>query len=174
MFRMFFLGPATNAGVLFVLPLATLQLPDRLADAFLVLGVGKMGAQRATAVVRSVGVNTLAALTIDASPAGGEPGKVTAKHLTVVAWIPELDECTRESDQHFGHARQCMPAPAAVSVGNRAPAVLRRSEQTRFSSASDDEVGGISRAMRERPYEGGRERRRIPRAMRDRPDKNEV
>src|SRR5687767_11226895 len=42
----------------------------------------------------------------------------------------------------------------AVSVANCAPAVLRRSEQTCFSSASDDEVGGISRAMRERPYEG--------------------
>jgi len=28
--------------------------------------------------------------------------------------------------------------------------------------------------MRERPYEVGRERRRIARAMRDRPDKNEV
>jgi hypothetical protein len=27
--------------------------------------------------------------------------------------------------------------------------VLRRSEQTRFSSASDDEVGGSQRAMRE-------------------------
>jgi hypothetical protein len=45
------------------------------------------------------------------------------------------------------------PYEGAVSVGNRAPAVLRRSEPTRFSSASDDEVGGISRAMRERPYE---------------------
>src|SRR5829696_5167926 len=132
MSRMFFLGPATHASVLLVLPLATLQLPYRLADAFLVLGVSKVGAQRATAVVRPVGVNTLAALAIDASPAGGEPGKVTAKHLTVVAWIPELDECARESDQHFGHARQWMPTERAVSVGNRAPAVLRRREQTRF------------------------------------------
>jgi alkylation response protein AidB-like acyl-CoA dehydrogenase len=32
--------------------------------------------------------------------------------------------------------------PRAASVGNRAPAVLRRREQRRFSSASDDEVGG--------------------------------
>ena len=32
--------------------------------------------------------------------------------------------------------------PTAASVGNRAPAVLRRREQRRFSSASDDEVGG--------------------------------
>jgi hypothetical protein len=30
----------------------------------------------------------------------------------------------------------------AASVGNRAPAVLRRREQRCFSSASDDEVGG--------------------------------
>jgi uncharacterized protein (TIGR03085 family) len=30
----------------------------------------------------------------------------------------------------------------AASVGNRAPAVLRRTERRRFSSASDDEVGG--------------------------------
>jgi hypothetical protein len=37
----------------------------------------------------------------------------------------------------------------AASVGNRAPAVLRRSERRRFSSASDDEVGGTPRAMRE-------------------------
>ena len=33
-------------------------------------------------------------------------------------------------------------------------AVLRRSEQTRFSSASDDEVGGFRRAMRERRNRG--------------------
>jgi hypothetical protein len=32
---------------------------------------------------------------------------------------------------------------------DRAPAVLRRSEQRRFSSLSDDEVGGSMRAMRE-------------------------
>jgi hypothetical protein len=37
----------------------------------------------------------------------------------------------------------------AASVGNRAPAVLRRREERRFSSASDDEVGGFMRAMRE-------------------------
>ena len=110
MIRMLLLGPATNAGVLLVLPLATLQLPDRLADSFLVRGVSKMGAQRATAVVRPVGVNTLAALAIDAGPPGSQPREVTAKHLAVVAWISELDECARESDQHFGHARQCMPA----------------------------------------------------------------
>ena len=30
----------------------------------------------------------------------------------------------------------------AASVGNRAPAVLRRREQRRFSSANDDEVAG--------------------------------
>jgi hypothetical protein len=30
----------------------------------------------------------------------------------------------------------------AASVGNRAPAVLRRSERRRFSSGNDDEVGG--------------------------------
>jgi len=32
---------------------------------------------------------------------------------------------------------------------DRAPAVLRRSEQRRLSYASDDEVGGSIRAMRE-------------------------
>jgi hypothetical protein len=32
---------------------------------------------------------------------------------------------------------------------DRAPAVLRRREQRRFSSARDDEVGGSMRAMRE-------------------------
>jgi hypothetical protein len=32
---------------------------------------------------------------------------------------------------------------------DRAPAVLRRREQRRFSSASADEVGGSMRAMRE-------------------------
>jgi hypothetical protein len=32
---------------------------------------------------------------------------------------------------------------------DRAPAVLRRREQRRFSSASDDEVGGSMRATRE-------------------------
>ena len=44
MIRMFLLGPTADAGIL-VLPLAGLQLPDRLADAFLVGGVGKMGAE---------------------------------------------------------------------------------------------------------------------------------
>jgi hypothetical protein len=46
---------------------------------------------------------------------------------------------------------------SAASVGNRAPAVLRRSERRRFSSASDEEVGGLNRAMREQlPKKTGR------------------
>jgi manganese transport protein len=41
---------------------------------------------------------------------------------------------------------------SAASVGNRAPAVLRRSERRRFSSASDEEVGGLkSRDARAAP-----------------------
>src|SRR4029450_9559387 len=39
-------------------------------------------------------------------------------------------------------ARRKSRHSAAASVGNRAPAVLRRREQRRFPSASDDEVGG--------------------------------
>jgi hypothetical protein len=124
MFRMLLLGPATDAGVLLVLPLATLQLPDRLADSFLVLGVSKMGAQGAAAVVRPASVNTLTTVAIDAGPPRSEPSEVTAKHLALVAWIGKLDECARKSDQHFGHARQCMPAAPAVSVGDRARALL--------------------------------------------------
>ena len=58
MIRMLLLGPAADAGILLVLPLAGLQLPDRLADSFLVVGVGKMGAEGAAAVIRPVGVNT--------------------------------------------------------------------------------------------------------------------
>jgi hypothetical protein len=46
------------------------------------------------------------------------------------------------------HCRNSCQQPAA-SVGNRAPAVLRTREQRCFSSASDDEVGGSMRAMRE-------------------------
>jgi hypothetical protein len=51
--------------------------------------------------------------------------------------------------------REQLPIPAA-SVGNRAPAVLRRREQRRFSSASDDEVGGTMRAMRDQLHKRGR------------------
>jgi hypothetical protein len=43
----------------------------------------------------------------------------------------------------------------AASVGNRAPAVLRRSERGDLSSASDDEVGGTMRAMREQLQKKG-------------------
>jgi hypothetical protein len=38
---------------------------------------------------------------------------------------------------------------------NRAPALLRRREQRRFLSASDDEVGGSMRAIREQPKKQG-------------------
>jgi hypothetical protein len=48
--------------------------------------------------------------------------------------------------------------PRGVSVGNRA-AVLRRSEQTRCSSASDDEVGGFH-ARCAYALSGGRTRNR--------------
>jgi hypothetical protein len=43
--------------------------------------------------------------------------------------------------------------PRGVSVGNRA-AVLRRSEQTRFSSARDDEVGGFHARCANAPNRG--------------------
>jgi hypothetical protein len=42
------------------------------------------------------------------------------------------------------------PTYRAASVGNRAPAVLRRREQRRLSSASDDESADPKRALRER------------------------
>jgi hypothetical protein len=29
--------------------------------------------------------------------------------LAVVGWITELDESAGEADEHFWHARQCMP-----------------------------------------------------------------
>jgi hypothetical protein len=45
-----------------------LQLPDRLADSLLVLGVSEMGAQGAAAIVRPVGVDTPTAIAIDAGP----------------------------------------------------------------------------------------------------------
>jgi hypothetical protein len=50
---------------------------------------------------------------------------------------------------HRAIASHMQKLQSAASVGNRAPAVLRRREQRRFSSASDDEVGGPTRAMRE-------------------------
>ena len=52
----------------------------------------------------------------------------------------------RHSIQRYARAAAQHPA---ASVGNRAPAVLRRREQRCFSSASDDEVDGSMRAMRE-------------------------
>jgi hypothetical protein len=46
----------------------------------------------------------------------------------------------------------------AASVGNRAPAVLSRSERGAFSSARDPEVGGSMRVMREQPSKRGTSR----------------
>jgi hypothetical protein len=97
--------PAGNACVLLVLPMPSLQLPDRLADSLLVLGVSKMRAQGAAAIVRAVGVDTPTAIAINTGPSRSEPGEVTAKHLAAVSWICELHERAGEADQHFGHAR---------------------------------------------------------------------
>jgi hypothetical protein len=110
MIRMLLLGPTADTGIFLVLPLAGLQPSDRLGDPFLVVGVGKMGAEGAAAIIRPIGVNTRATRAIDAGPARGEPGKVTAKNLAVVGRITELDESAGEANQHFWHARQCMPA----------------------------------------------------------------
>ena len=68
MIRMLLFDPAPQRARVFVLPLASLQLLDRLADSFLVLGVSKVGAQGAAAVVRPVGVDTSTAMAIDAGP----------------------------------------------------------------------------------------------------------
>ena len=66
--RMLLFDPARDACITLVLPLASLQLPDRLADSFLVLGVSKVRAQGAAAVVRPVGVDTSTASPVDAGP----------------------------------------------------------------------------------------------------------
>src|SRR4051794_26597651 len=65
MIRMLLLGPAADPPVLLVLPLAGLQLLDRLRDPLLILGIGEMGAQSAASVMRAIGIDALAALTID-------------------------------------------------------------------------------------------------------------
>jgi hypothetical protein len=78
------------------------------------------------------------------------------------AGYPELAQ--RFANAVHDHARTMRPEPAAASVGNRAPAVLSQAgaeapasasgasngqSARRSSSASDDEVGGSMRALRE-------------------------
>ena len=121
MIRTLVLDPAADAPVLLVLPLACLQLPDRLTDPLLILGIGEMCPQSAAAVMRPVGVNALAAVAIDAGPSRSEPGEIAAENLAVVSWISELHEGPGEADQHFRHARQCMPDAPGHERGNRAP-----------------------------------------------------
>jgi hypothetical protein len=111
MIRMLLLDPTADTRVLFVLPLAGLKVSDRLTDAPLVLGVGEMSAQSAAAVVWAVGVDTFAALPISAGPPRSQPGEVTTKYLAFVGWISEFHEGAGKADQHFWHARQCMPGP---------------------------------------------------------------
>jgi hypothetical protein len=83
MIRTFVLNPAADAAVLLVLPLACLQLPDRLADPLLILGVSEMGAQGASR--RAAGRRRcLAAVAADAGPSRSEPGEIAAKNLAVV------------------------------------------------------------------------------------------
>src|SRR5512133_523367 len=110
MIRMLLLNPTANACVLLVLPLAGRQLLDRFADTLLIRGVCEMSTQGAAAVMRPVGVNPPAAAAIDAGPPRGQPGEVAAEDLAVIGWIFELHERARKADQHFWHARQCMPA----------------------------------------------------------------
>jgi hypothetical protein len=62
--------------------------------------------------------------------------------------------CERRRSRRIMRAMREQLSKRAASVGNRAPAVLRRQEQRRFSSASDDEVGGSMRAMREQLSKG--------------------
>jgi hypothetical protein len=110
MIRMLLLNPAADACVLLVLPLAGLQLLDRFADPLLIRGVCEMSTQGAAAVMRPVGVDPSAAAAIDARPPRGQPGEVAAEDLAVIGWIFELHKRPRKADQHFWHARQCMPA----------------------------------------------------------------
>jgi hypothetical protein len=60
--------------------------------------------------MRPIGVDSAAAAAIDAGPSRGEPGEIAAKYLAVIGWILEFHERPRKADQHFWHARQCMPA----------------------------------------------------------------
>ena len=97
-----------------LLPLALLvlgpELPERLVEhadvvgnALLVVLVGEVGAERATAHVRGVLVDALAALAEDALVAGGEPGQVAAHHLRVVVGVGELDVGARKDQVDLGH-----------------------------------------------------------------------
>ena len=82
---------------------------------------------------------------------GISAGSLTSAHngatKTVTArWVPESgDNPQMIRDRQLITGRERRESRTAA---------LRRSEQTAFPSASDDEVGGIPRAMRERPSEG--------------------
>ena len=66
---------------------------------------------------------------------------------------PRLESLKVRNGRKFGISGGGSPKrvvrDVATSVGKSRAAVLRRSERRRFSSASDDEVGGATRAMRE-------------------------
>jgi hypothetical protein len=68
----------------------------------------------------------------------------------------------RERSEQSNIARASR-AKTAASVGKSRAAVLRRREQRRFSSASDDEVGGFHARLREQlQLEGGGPSRNRP------------
>ncbi len=67
------------------LPVVSGEQLDELLDALLVRLVGEVGAERAAAVVRPVGVDALAAGAEDARPARGQPSEVALVALGLVA-----------------------------------------------------------------------------------------
>jgi hypothetical protein len=59
--------------------------------------------------------------------------------------LPEPDQAESFIDYRLVSVRACY---SKLRLGSRPLAVLRRSEQTRSSSASDDEVGELKGAIR--------------------------
>ena len=74
-----------------------------LYDPPLIGPVGEVGAQRAAAVGRAVGIDPPAAAAEDASPARGQPGQVATKDLVRIGWVDELHERTGKDQVDFGH-----------------------------------------------------------------------
>jgi hypothetical protein len=89
-----------------VLPQLTAQLPHLPAYPTLVLLVGEVSAQRATAVVWPIGIDSGAATPENAGPVRGEPGQVAPENLVRIRRIDELDECPRKTKQDLWHALQ--------------------------------------------------------------------
>src|SRR6187551_1010444 len=103
--------------------------------------------------MRPVGVDALAAIAVNAGPPRTEPGEVAAEYLGAVGRIGELHEGAGEADQHFWHARQCMPETLGLGLARaRSRFVARNNAGTggragELRGSADQDPAGSSRTF---------------------------